>query len=106
MMSNFCNHCVREFMILAHTWFSFGLLSKTGCDRESSLYNVKILCHPLLFTINISFQLWGNVVQKGKISYQRGDIFPKRGGFSKYIKFEEPNFLTLSMCLCDFIFVV
>jgi hypothetical protein len=27
------NHCVREFMILARTWFAFGLPSKTGCDR-------------------------------------------------------------------------
>jgi hypothetical protein len=27
-----CNHCVRELMILAHTWFAFGLPSKTGCD--------------------------------------------------------------------------
>jgi hypothetical protein len=27
-----CNHCVCEFLILALTWFAFGLLSKTGCD--------------------------------------------------------------------------
>jgi hypothetical protein len=27
-----CNHCVREFLILARTWFAFGLPSKTGCD--------------------------------------------------------------------------
>jgi hypothetical protein len=27
-----CNRCVREFLILAHTWFAFGLPSKTGCD--------------------------------------------------------------------------
>jgi hypothetical protein len=27
-----CNRCVREFLILAHTWFTFGLPSKTGCD--------------------------------------------------------------------------
>jgi hypothetical protein len=25
-----CNHCVREFLILARTWFAFGLPSKTG----------------------------------------------------------------------------
>jgi hypothetical protein len=24
-----CNHCVREFLILARTWFAFGLPSKT-----------------------------------------------------------------------------
>jgi hypothetical protein len=37
MMSHLCNRCVREFLILARTWFAFGLPSKTGCDRRSSL---------------------------------------------------------------------
>jgi hypothetical protein len=27
-----CNRCVRELLILACTWFAFGLPSKTGCD--------------------------------------------------------------------------
>jgi hypothetical protein len=27
-----CNRCVREFLVLARTWFAFGLPSKTGCD--------------------------------------------------------------------------
>jgi hypothetical protein len=27
-----CNRCVREFLILARTWFAFGLPSKIGCD--------------------------------------------------------------------------
>jgi hypothetical protein len=27
-----CNCCVRELLILARTWFAFGLPSKTGCD--------------------------------------------------------------------------
>jgi hypothetical protein len=27
-----CNRCVCEFLILARTWFTFGLPSKTGCD--------------------------------------------------------------------------
>jgi hypothetical protein len=26
-----CNRCVREFLILARTWFAFGLPSKTEC---------------------------------------------------------------------------
>jgi hypothetical protein len=26
-----CNFCVRELLILARTWFAFGLPSKTGC---------------------------------------------------------------------------
>jgi hypothetical protein len=27
-----CNRCVREFLILALTWFAFGLPFKTECD--------------------------------------------------------------------------
>jgi hypothetical protein len=33
MMSKLCNCCVRELLILARTWFAFGLPSKTGCDN-------------------------------------------------------------------------
>jgi hypothetical protein len=29
-----CNCCVRELLILARTWFAFGLPSKTGCDTQ------------------------------------------------------------------------
>jgi hypothetical protein len=29
-----CNCCVREFLILAPTWFAFCLPSKTGCDKQ------------------------------------------------------------------------
>jgi hypothetical protein len=31
-----CNRCVREFLILARTWFAFGLPSKTGCDKRNT----------------------------------------------------------------------
>jgi hypothetical protein len=31
-MSNLCNRCVHEFLILTRTWFTFGLPSKTWCD--------------------------------------------------------------------------
>jgi hypothetical protein len=34
MMSMSCNCCVRELLILARTWFAFGLPSKTGCDND------------------------------------------------------------------------
>jgi hypothetical protein len=34
MMSMLCNCYVRELLILARTWFAFGLPSKTGCDRD------------------------------------------------------------------------
>jgi hypothetical protein len=33
MMSHLCNRCVREFLILARTWFVFGLPYTTGCDN-------------------------------------------------------------------------
>jgi hypothetical protein len=36
MMSMLCNCCVRELLILARTWFAFGLPSKTGCDSCSA----------------------------------------------------------------------
>jgi hypothetical protein len=32
MMSHLCNRYVRDFLILAHTWFAFGMRSKTGYD--------------------------------------------------------------------------
>jgi hypothetical protein len=32
MMSSYVNCCVRELLILARTWFAFGLPSKTRCD--------------------------------------------------------------------------
>jgi hypothetical protein len=36
MMSMLYNCCVRELLILARTWFAFGLSSKTGCDRRKN----------------------------------------------------------------------
>jgi hypothetical protein len=40
MMFGYVNCCVRELVILARTWFAFGLPSETGCDSglvENSL---------------------------------------------------------------------
>jgi hypothetical protein len=34
MMSHLCNRCVRELLILARTWFAFGLPSKPGVTLE------------------------------------------------------------------------
>jgi hypothetical protein len=34
MMSHLCNRCVRELLILARTWFAFGLPFGTGCDTD------------------------------------------------------------------------
>jgi hypothetical protein len=37
-MSHLCNRCVRELLILARTWFAFGLPSKPGVtEGQSSL---------------------------------------------------------------------
>jgi hypothetical protein len=36
MMSNYVR-CVRDFLILARIWFTFGLPSKTGCDIALAL---------------------------------------------------------------------
>jgi hypothetical protein len=38
-----CNYCVRELLILARTWFAFGLPFKTGCDRVP-LVNLSANC--------------------------------------------------------------
>jgi hypothetical protein len=32
-MFGYVNYCVRELLILARTWFAFGLPSKTECDK-------------------------------------------------------------------------
>jgi hypothetical protein len=47
MMSHLCNRCVRELLILARTWFAFGLPSKTGCDSvmeeiQENLWHVPV----------------------------------------------------------------
>jgi hypothetical protein len=42
MMSHLCNRRVREFLILARTWFAFGLPSKTGCDKSKA--EVTVIC--------------------------------------------------------------
>jgi hypothetical protein len=34
MMSHLCNRCVRELLILARTWFAFGLPSKSGVTKK------------------------------------------------------------------------
>jgi hypothetical protein len=43
MMSHLCNRCVREFLILARTWFAFGLPSKTGCDMSSHTFIAQLV---------------------------------------------------------------
>jgi hypothetical protein len=42
MMSHLCNRYVREFLILAHTWFAFSLPSKPGVTVL--LINMTLFC--------------------------------------------------------------
>jgi hypothetical protein len=51
-MSMLCNCCVRELLILARTWFAFGLPSKTGCDINPY--------HPAIFTLMLIMYLHFN----------------------------------------------
>jgi hypothetical protein len=54
MMSHLSNHCVREFMILARTWFAFGLPSKTEFDTNTiqSYQSIFIIClHALVLDV-------------------------------------------------------
>jgi hypothetical protein len=37
-MSILCNCRIRELLILARTWFAFGLPSKTGCDSRDVIW--------------------------------------------------------------------
>jgi hypothetical protein len=41
MMSHLCNRYVREFLILARTWFAFGLPSKPGVTLFRTLIYYK-----------------------------------------------------------------
>jgi hypothetical protein len=42
MMSHLCNRRVREFLILARTWFAFGLPSETGCDKDEKAIQTSV----------------------------------------------------------------
>jgi hypothetical protein len=59
-----CNRCVREFMILARTWFVFGLPTKTRCDK---------LPLPYLYTL----ENYNNMIIEVKALLGRGGSFSK-----------------------------
>jgi hypothetical protein len=44
-----CNCCVRELLILARTWFAFGLPSKTRCDSERLRHTLLCIGHEHAF---------------------------------------------------------
>jgi hypothetical protein len=46
MMSHLCNRYVREFLILAHTWFAFGLPSKPGVTYKTTPLDKEVLPIP------------------------------------------------------------
>jgi hypothetical protein len=43
-----CNRCVREFLILGHTWFVFGLPSETGFDIAHFLRRALLMLEKLM----------------------------------------------------------
>jgi hypothetical protein len=43
MMSHLCNRCVRELLILARTWFAFGLPSKPGVTVAEAMSRADVL---------------------------------------------------------------
>jgi hypothetical protein len=52
-----CNRRVREFLILARTWFAFCLPSKTGCDI--SCIKALLTVGPLTYTRMVSLRTIG-----------------------------------------------
>jgi hypothetical protein len=57
-MSMLCNCCVRELLILARTWFAFGLPSKTGCDSYACVvtWSFRIISLFALFVKSIPLE--------------------------------------------------
>jgi hypothetical protein len=51
-----CNRCVREFLILARTWFAYGLPSKTGCDMCCSPFFGRVIRESI--TCNLDYSLF------------------------------------------------
>jgi hypothetical protein len=58
MMSMLCNCCVRELLILARTWFAFGLASKTRCDTPAAFSNGYILVGGYKYHPNGYIKVW------------------------------------------------
>jgi hypothetical protein len=52
-----CNHCVREFLILARTWFTFGLPSKTRCDIDEERFQTFSRFQPASYAKGTTTQL-------------------------------------------------
>jgi hypothetical protein len=62
MMSMLCNCCVRELLILARTWFTFGLPSKTGCDNISLSVSFPLINGGEYFR-NIVYMVSGTIIR-------------------------------------------
>jgi hypothetical protein len=63
-----CNYCVRELLILARTWFAFGLPSKTGCD--TTRHECKKMYIPSNDCIGFMCRKWGIYVTLYEDMYQ------------------------------------
>jgi hypothetical protein len=53
MMSSLCNCCVRELLILARTWFAFGLPSKSGVT-PAKLLTILLISRTKYYVIDIN----------------------------------------------------
>jgi hypothetical protein len=69
-----CNRCVCEFLILAHTWFAFGLPSKTRCDTNLhyqgewlEIHYVAFTKTPLVHSCSLGFASWTNTLLLSKV---------------------------------------
>jgi hypothetical protein len=62
-----CNRCVCEFLILACTWFTFGLPSKTECDKP-------IQWHVQVSKDKSCLMLTSNTREKSRVSTNSCDL--------------------------------
>jgi hypothetical protein len=86
MMSMLCNCCVRELLMLARTWFAFGLPSKTRCDNVYVDEVVDI--SPQLITLNQRTK--SNIYHKNK-TFKRVETYKNSFVFVPKIRFPIPK---------------
>jgi hypothetical protein len=70
MMSHLCNRCVRELLILARTWFAFGLPFKIGCDSWIIAKEFEKTFPKIFAKTNIVVQMWSKILTISKHSYR------------------------------------
>jgi hypothetical protein len=70
-----CNRCVREFLILACTWFAFGLASKIGFDKCSA---DRRIAWGLCYSWYVCEKERGLSSYSSRVGPYWGDVFPTR----------------------------